>query len=441
MRKILVKFVLLYLRILAKIQLRKIKPLIIGVGGASGKSSLARLIYLILSNSLKVLYSEGKNSETGIPLNILGISMENYSALNWLKAFMLAPFKTIFNWTRFDVYVAEMGIDSPKEPKNMSYLLKIIKPDIAVLTNVSFEHSLYFEEEVSGENLEAKEKEIFKLTSEQELLLLNSLGKTKTAVLNLDDKVISGAEGKLRCKKITVSRGKPADFRITKVTSSLSGFEMEFEHLNKRHILKLKRPLTEHFSYSITLAIAVCSLLGVKVEDTISSIESKFSLPAGRMTVFPGIKNSTIIDSSYNSSPLPLFDMLDFLKSCQAKRKVVILGDMRELGILSKKFHAEAAGKILNAANAAILIGPLMKEYAYPILKKSNLKVESFDNFTEAKDYVQNFIEEGDLILVKGSQNTLYLERVVEMLLKNPKDKEKLCRRGESWDKKRGQSL
>ncbi len=434
------KPVLFYLRVLAKIQLRKIKPLIIGIGGSSGKSSLSRLIYLILSDRFKVLYSEGKNNETGIPLTILRNNLAGYSNLDWIKALILAPLILVFDWTRFDVYVAEMGIDSPKEPKNMSYLLKIINLDVGVLTNVSFEHSQYFEEEGKGKNLEEKEREIFKLTSEQELLLLNSIGKEKTAILNLDDKVISDAGDKLGCKKITVSREK-SDFRIIRVTSSLYGFEVEFEHLNKGYTIKIKQPLTEHFSYSIVLAVAVCFSLGVKITDSISSIEDKFSLPAGRMTVFPGVGNSTIIDSSYNSSPLPLSDMLDFLKNCKAKRKVAILGDMRELGILSKKLHEEAASKILRTANAAILIGPLMKEYAYPILKKSNFKVESFDNFTQAKGYIRDLIEEGDLVLVKGSQNTLFLERVVEMLLKNVTDKEKLCRRGEFWDKKRGQSL
>jgi UDP-N-acetylmuramoyl-tripeptide--D-alanyl-D-alanine ligase len=366
--------------------------------------------------------------------------MEEYTVLNWLKAFTLAPLKVIFNWAKFDVYVAEMGIDSPKEPKNMSYLLKIIKPDIGVLTNVSFEHSLYFEEAVSGENLKAKEKEIFRKTSQQELLLLNSLGKEKTAVLNLDDKTISSAQSKLNCKKLTVAKEK-ADFTITKVSSSLDGFEMEFKHLGKTYSLKLKQPLTEHFAYSIVLAIAVCFSVGVKIEDAIFLIESKFRLPGGRMSVFAGLKNTTIIDSSYNSSPVPLSDMLDFLKSCQAKRKVAVLGDMREMGILSKKFHEEAASKILKTADLAILIGPLMKEYALPLLKKNNFKVESFDNFTKAKDFVSNFIQEGDLVLIKGSQNTLYLERVVEMLLNNPKDKENLCRRGQFWDKKRKEAL
>ncbi len=434
------KPVLFYLRVLAKIQLRKIKPLIIGIGGASGKSSLSRLIYLILSDKFRVLYSEGKNSETGIPLTALGISIKGYSVLNWLKALVLAPLKVLFNWTKFDVFIAEMGIDSPKEPKNMSYLLKIIKPDVAVLTNVSFEHSLYFEKEVEGKNLEEKEKEILRLTSEQELLLLSSTGKEKTAVLNLDDKVIFGTADKLKCKKITVSKGK-SDFKITKVNSSLYGFEMEFEHLDKTYALKLNQPLTEHFAYSIVLAIAVCSSLGVKIEDAIFSIGHKFSLPAGRMTVFAGVKSSTVIDSSYNSSPAPLFDMLDFLKNCEAKRKVAILGDMRELGMLSKKFHEEAANKILKTADFAILLGPLMNEYALPILKKNNFKAIGFESFTQAKPQILDLIQEGDVILIKSSQNTLFLERAVEMLLKNPKDKEKLCRRGEFWDKKRQQSL
>ena len=76
MKKILARFYLVYLRIFAKIQLRKFNPLIIGVGGASGKSSAVHLISLILNDKYKVKQGKGKNSETGIPLNILNINMD-----------------------------------------------------------------------------------------------------------------------------------------------------------------------------------------------------------------------------------------------------------------------------------------------------------------------------------------------------------------------------
>jgi len=441
-RKILVKFVLLYFRVLAKVQLKKINPIIIGVGGASGKTSLSGLIFLILKEKYKVKQGMGKNSETGLPLNILGISINNYSAFDWLKAFTLAPFKVIFDWNNYDIYVAEMGIDGPFEPKNMSYLLKILKPQIGVLTNISLEHSQYFDTLVKDIFSEEREKEILDQTARQESLLITSLAKDQTAVINADDSQTQKYLDKIKANVVTVSiSNSKADFFAKNIETSINSFKVNFYHNKKNYNINLNTPLPNHYAYSFLLAIAVCTKLGFSEEEAIKALEKNFLLPPGRMSVFEGVKNATIIDSSYNSSPLPLLDMLDFLKSREAKRKVVILGDMRELGILSKKFHEEAADKILKTANAAILIGPLMKDYAYPVLKTNNFKVESFDNFTQAKDSIQNLIEEEDLIFVKGSQNTLFLERIVEMLLKNPKDKEKLCRRGEFWDKKREESL
>ena len=122
-------------------QLKKIKPFVVGVGGASGKTSLSNFIYLILSEKYKVKQGRGKNSETGIPLDILGLTMKNYNKRDWVKVMIFALINVLFDFRKFDIYIAEMGIDSPLEPKNMSYLLKIIKPDVGVLTNISYEHS------------------------------------------------------------------------------------------------------------------------------------------------------------------------------------------------------------------------------------------------------------------------------------------------------------
>lgn len=196
MKRLLTRFILLYLRVFAKIQLKKINPVIIGIGGASGKTSLSNLMYVILSQKYKVKQTAGKNSETGIPLNILGIKIGDYSYLDWFRVLFTAPLKILFDWKKFDFYIAEMGIDSPLEPKNMSYLLKIIKPNVAILTNITFEHSENFE------ILANTSEEIFKLTKDQELLLLKSLRTNDTAILNIDDPVIKQVNTNLRSKKL-----------------------------------------------------------------------------------------------------------------------------------------------------------------------------------------------------------------------------------------------
>ena len=154
-----------------------------GVGGASGKTSLSNFLYIIFSKKYSVRQSKGKNSETGIPLDILRLGIHGYTYQEWFKIMVLAPLKVLFDFKKYDVYIAEMGIDSPLEPKNMSYLLKIIKPKIGVLTNISFEHSVYFDPLTSEKDFSQRGENILQLTARQECLLLTSIDEDATAIL------------------------------------------------------------------------------------------------------------------------------------------------------------------------------------------------------------------------------------------------------------------
>lgn len=444
MKKNLSNFVLWYLKALAKIQLKKINPTVIGVGGASGKTSLSNFLYIILSKRYKVRQGKGKNSETGIPLDILRLNISTYSYLNWIKIMLLALLRVITDFQKFDIYIAEMGIDSPLEPKNMSYLLKIVKPKIAVLTNVSFEHSVYFDPLVQDKNLKERESNILNLTAKEEGLLLTSMGSNGTAVLNLDDENILNLKKDIKANVLSVSKkNKDADFYIESIRNFVNEFILKFKYKNETYQLKIENPLPEHFAYSFVIAIAIGSALGIEVKDSSSYLEKDFALPPGRMSVFKGVKDTILIDSSYNNATLtPILDLLSFTKEIgKQRRRVGIIGDMRELGTMSKALHEEVAKKILETLDLVVLIGPLSQQYILPILKRNRFQTFSFLNFTSAKTTILEQIKPKDMILVKGSQNTLFLERAVELLLVNEKDKEKLCRRGEYWDKIREKTL
>ncbi len=438
------KLVLFYLRILSKGQIGKINPLIIGVGGSSGKSSTSYLLSIILGVKYKIKQSSGKNSETGIPLSILSISPKNYSFVDWLRIIILAFLKILFDWEKYDIYIAEMGIDGPREPKNMSYLLKIIKPKIGVLTNISLEHSQYFDPLVKENVLDKREEELLSLTAEQESKILTSLPENGTAVFNLDDLETIKYLSRIGAKTVSVSlKDKSSDFFAKKIEAGINSFKFTFSHNGKDYGIKINQPLPDHYAYSILFAISASLEAGVSEEEAIKALETNFSLPAGRLSVFEGIKGSLIIDSSYNNATLiPLLGILDMLKKIGSqKRKIAVLGDMRELGTVSPKLHEKVAEKIIETCDFAVLIGPLMQKFVAPILIKNKFAFYEFPNFTESKEKIRELIEPGDLILVKSSQNTLYLERVVEMLLKNLKDSDRLCRRGEFWDKKRQETL
>lgn len=436
MRKVLVQFALFYLRFFAGIQLFKIKPVIIGVGGASGKSSLANFISIIASQKFKIRETKGKNSETGIPLSILNIDIQNYTFFDWLAVFILAPIKIIFDWRKFDILVSEMGIDGPFEPKNMDYLLKIVRPKIGVLTNISYEHSIYFEQ------VSKNREQILDLTFEQESKLLKALPKDGVAILNIDDLKISRIKG-IKASKIKISnKDKVSDFFIEEIDTDFKNFKVSFLFKLRKYRIVVDRPLPYHYAYSLVMAVAACYFLGIEINDAIKVLREKFSLPSGRLSLFKGISDTTIIDSSYNNATLaPILDILDLLKKISGKRrKVAVIGDMRELGVISKSYHEEVAKKLLETTDLVFLIGPMTRKFIAPILSKYRHNFHTFNTFSESKNTINKDIEKGDVILVKSSQNTLFLERVVEMLLKNAEDRKKLARRGKFWDKIRSQT-
>lgn len=435
MKKNLVLLYLSYIRFFAKLQLGKIKPNIIAVGGSSGKTSTTNFIATCLSRKFVVKQSKGKNSETGIPLDILGIDLKEYDLRSWFKVLFLAPVKLLTNNKKYEIYVVEMGIDSPLPPKNMEYILKIVKPNLGVLTNIDIEHSEAFDSLVKADDESERKRQILDLISKEEGLLLKSINSDGRSILNIDDPNIKNLIP-LRSKIVTVSaRDKRADLYISKINVGLDGFQMNFIFLSEEYSLKLLKPLPEYFAYSFALAIAVCFSFGVSIKEAISTIEDNFSLPPGRFSVIEGIKNSIVIDSSYNSSLMPAIGALEAVSAMGGdRRKVGILGDMRELGSLSKIQHEQLAKTIVKTLDEAILIGPQMQKYVSPVLAKNGFKYVSFENFSNAKERILSLIKENDLILVKGSQNTLFLERAVEMLLMNKEDKELLCRRGKFWD-------
>lgn len=440
MRKKLVEIYLAYIRFFAKIQLRKINPKIIGIGGASGKSSVSYLTSLILNEKYSVKESNGKNSETGIPLNILGIEIENYNLSTWIKIIFLVPLAVIFNNKKYDYYVCEMGIDSPYPPKNMDYLLKILKPDLATLTNINIEHSQNFDIYPDETDEIIRKEKILNFIALEEIQLLNSVPSEGFVVLNNDDSLIKEIKN-INSNKLSLSSDdRDSDFYIKKVITDIKKFEITFVFDNKEYTLKINQPLPIYFSQSFLISISLAKICGIEIESSIKILEEKFKLPAGRFSVLKGIKNSVIVDSSYNSSFEPTEGAIKVVSKIAKKRKVAILGDMRELGFLSRIQHHLIAESIIENLDFVILMGPMMNEFVVPVLKENNFKFKSFNSFEELDKSLLDLIESEDTILIKGSQNTLFLERAVEKLLENKIDVKKLPRRGEYWDKIRQKS-
>ena len=369
MQKYLGSFVLSYLRFFAKLQIAKLKFInpklkVIGITGSAGKTSTIEAIVATLQSNYRLKTTSGYNSESGIPLSILNLKIKNYSPINWAIILLLAPISLIANWQIYDILILEMAIDSQKYPKNMDFLLSIVKPDIGVLLNVSSVHLQNFD------SLESIAKEKSKL--------INSLPQNGFAIINPD------------IKKYIHTQAKIIEIKPYK------------NNLNLPQV------------YDLTLGVAaeIAKIFNIKPNF------SKFVLPSGRFKIFKGINNSTIIDSTYNSSPIATIEMLKYLSKFKTPR-VAILGDMRELGTSTTIEHQKIYEFAKKSADIVIGVG-----------------IETQKIFDKAVTYwwqVDTSFPKNSTILIKGSQNTIFLEELVKSLLQNKSDIKYLCRQSPYW--------
>jgi len=183
------------------------------------------------------------------------------------------------------------------------------------------------------------------------------------------------------------------------------------------------------------LAFALGLEFDISPKEIVSAL-SKYKILPGRMNLIPGIKDTVIIDDSYNSSPVAMIQALAVFKELKTKgRKIVVLGDMLELGKHSVDEHRKLAELVKDSVSKVICVGIRMRILSEELLNLGfdEGNILSFDTSTEAGKELQNIIEEKDIVLVKGSQ-TVRMEKVVEEIMQCPEDKEKLLvRQEEEW--------
>ena len=425
MKNFIASLFLHYLRLLAKIQLAKInflqkikgkKLTIVGITGSAGKSSTVNACQAILKSHFLVTTSAGSNSESGIPLNILGIKIATYSIINWIKIALIAPIKLLTNWQSFDIYIAEMGVDAPNAPKNMSYLLKILKPHIGVFLNAGLAHTANFSD---------FNDPLLRLAQEK-AKLINSLNKNNFAIINSLDPLVTKTTSFSTAQKLSI--GKSSQNTIKLISSSpTSGFQMDFQYHNKIYQLQFNQLILPSV-YQISFASAICVGLSqnLSITDIIANLQNNFVLPPGRSSLFSGINHSKIIDSSYNSSPIAISSYLSLLDSFKNNYKIAIIGDMRELGQSSLSSHQQIYNLALKHTDLIISVGPETKKYF-------GNKTQKFDFWWQALSFLKLHLKPKSIILVKGSQNTIYLEELVKNILKNKSDQKLLCRQSPYW--------
>lgn len=412
MRKKFIQILKFILKKLANLTIWRYKPKIIGITGSVGKTSTKLALYTILKNHFSCRASPmNLNNDLGLPLAILGEWNESdlklvssdtppktkfFSKLFfWLKVIFKSLWQIIFK-NRFypQVLILEYGADRPGDIK---YLLSIARPEIAVLTAVG-EIPVHVEFYESPESVALEKSR-----------LIMSLPVYGCAILNYDDYTVQNVSHRTKAHILTFGFEDGADIRIVGFENKIEnnkpvGIIFKLAYQNNLVPFRVRGAFGKAQAYACAAAAAVAINLGINLIQISEDLEN-YRPPEGRANLVEGIKNSLIIDDSYNASFLSMMAALDLLKSLPAKRKIAILGDMLEIGKYSIFAH-ENLGKIVpSVSDVLVTVGPRAKILAESAkdygLKSKN--VLSFETVDEAIDSVIDLIKPGDLILIKAS--------------------------------------
>lgn len=409
------------LRFFTRIYLWRIKPFVIWITWSVGKTSCRMIIAQVLQQiqEERVVYTSPKNfnSELGLIFSIFQIEEYAPSIKNLLKIIRKIMRESIFSKKKYDILVAEYWIDSPGD---MDFLLSVMKPNIWILTKLDSVHSDNFPGGVPQYH-----QDKFKL-------LLTS----QISYLNAQDN-FSRENSSLLKESYYIF-----DQDVWWENMSYEDGELKQSFFYKKTDISINLIWAENKEYTL-LALKIGEFLGIQLSK--QSYALKFFQQAGRLSIFERGKN-IFIDSSYNASPESMKLIIHNTQSLREqvfpqKSFVYVLGDMREIGDIKKEAHENIASYILDAA-VIFTVGLEMYQYMLPKLKELWYRGELHSSLSsreigkKLKAFLKEHSQKEYIILVKGSQNTIFTEEVLAPHL-TPTQQKNLPRQSEDWKKKK----
>ncbi|MDD3102416.1 MAG: UDP-N-acetylmuramoyl-tripeptide--D-alanyl-D-alanine ligase [Patescibacteria group bacterium] len=409
------KFIQTLLKFFAKQAIIKYKPLIIGITGSVGKSSTKEAIYQVLKNHFVCRRNfKNYNNEIGVPLTILGQDAPGKNLISWFKVFFNSLGIILFFQKSYPkILILEMAADHPSDIK---YLTKIAPCNIGVVTAIGSSHLEFFK---SIENV-AKEK--------QEII--SHLLPTGWAILNSDDERVISMKNKTEAKILTYGLSEKSDVKAIEIILDQEWEDGKYKIEGLRFKVNYKGSIVPVFlpniiarsqAYSALAAIAVGIILDLNLIE-ISEALNDFSPLPGRMKVIKGINNSLIIDDTYNSSPVAAQSALETLAEIKKQpdaKKWAVLGDMLELGAASRGEHLNLGKNVAKAGIDYLVFIGKEAETVVEAAQEAGLnqdQIKIYQNSVLAGESISQEIEEGDIVLIKGSRG-IHMEEIVKRVV------------------------
>lgn len=430
MKKIFKNIIIFIITLEAKLVLSKFKPKIIAITGNVGKTSAKDAIFSGISNSIHVRKNQKSfNSEIGVPLTILGLDNGYKDFFKWISNIFEGLF-VLFKKEYPEWLVLEFGVDRPGD---MERLIKWIKVDIAVFTRFPDVpvHVEYFS---SPEDVAVEKKKLIHAVKEEGYVILNADDpKVFDIKKDLKRKVLTFGIENVKDSDITASN---SEITHNNLSQKVTGINFKVNYKDNSIPVNLKGILGDQFIYPALASFCCGVAMGISVIEIADSLKDYKPAP-GRMNILDGINDSIIIDDSYNASPVAMEAAVRTLAKIQSKNhKIVVLGDMSEIGKYTASAH-----KMIGS-----LISELKIDFLFTLGKRSEYIAEeailtgtdkenifSFSEYGELTKKLKEFIKEGTVVLVKGSQ-TMRMERIVKEIIKDKENLgELLVRQDDFW--------
>ena len=359
---------------------KKLFPIpFVAITGSVGKTTTKDMVAAVLGARFRVHKTEGNfNNDIGVPLTLLKLEKTH------------------------QVCVVEMGMDHAGE---IDYLGRLVEPDMALITNIGDAHI---------ENLGSREN-IFKAKCE----IFPHLKEDGLAILNGDDPMLTTLQSALPQRTVFVGGGEGLDYTACDLNSDGAG------HLNCR--VKTPRSqfeadipaLGSHMIYPTLMAAAVGEALGMAPDEIVRGIGA-FLPTKMRMNIIRCKGDIVILNDAYNANPQSMRAAAAVLADAgQKRRKVAVVGDMKELGPGSEQFHRAVGGYFAQSgANRLIAIGDLARFMAEGAKDAGLEQADYFPTLDAAKNALSREVRAGVTILVKASRSMAF-EKIVDFLLTN----------------------
>jgi UDP-N-acetylmuramoyl-tripeptide--D-alanyl-D-alanine ligase len=362
---------------LAKYVREKLGIPVCGITGSNGKTTVKEMLATILGINAEVLFTQGNfNNDIGVPLTLLRLNEQHRYA------------------------VIEMGANHLGE---ISYLSGLVRPDVAVITNVGAAHIEGFG---SIEGVAREKGEIVALLSESGI-----------AVLNADDQYFNYWKNIAADRKIiSFALNAAAEVTASRIKSGIKNnrFVTEFELMAAGKTMPIQIQLAgKHNVINALAACAASMALGIDLEQVRQGLK-KMQPVTGRLQPLQGRLGNIVIDDTYNANPSSLKAALDVLLTCEGEPWVVI-GAFGELGKDSKKAH-EQMGEMIKSTRAARLLA--IGSEAENMVRVFGKGATFFASQADLIDTLNSELKGHEAVLVKGSR-TQRMEQVVAALVEN----------------------